>query len=98
MPREFLQRSYWLSVSINLAQTELLQKGLRWPPKVGLNLPVFSKGVGNIKNTEIQPYKRMMTLAYGQLGRLTARFFNVLASLHFQSALQVAPYSNRYMS
>ena len=37
-----------------------------------------------------------MTLPFGQLGRLTARFFNVLGSLHFQSALQVAPYSGRY--
>ena len=42
------------------------------------------------------PNQRMMSLAFSQLGRLTARFFNVLASLHLRSALQVAPYSNRY--
>ena len=39
--------------------------------------------------------KSMISLAFGQLGRLTARFFNVLVSLHLLSALQRAPYANR---
>ena len=42
--------------------------------------------------------KRMIAPAYGQLGRLTARFFNVLVSLHLRSALQRAPYAERYAS
>ncbi|MEM7469011.1 MAG: hypothetical protein AAF387_19305 [Pseudomonadota bacterium] len=40
--------------------------------------------------------QRMVSLAYGQLGRLTARFFNVLSSLHLQSALKRAPHAGRY--
>lgn len=41
--------------------------------------------------------QRMVPLAKGQLGRLKARFFNVLVSLHFRSALQSAPYACRYV-
>ena len=37
----------------------------------------------------------MVSLAYRQLGRLTARSFNVLVSLHFRSALQRAPHAGR---
>ena len=44
------------------------------------------------------PNQRMISLPFGQLGRLTARFFNVLVSLHLQSALQVARYTGRYMA
>ena len=44
------------------------------------------------------PNQRMTSLAFGQLGRLTARFFNVLISLHLRRALQRAPYVGRYVS
>ena len=42
MPWEPLQRSHLLSVSVKEPSVKrAVATGLRWPPKVGLNLPVL---------------------------------------------------------